>query len=192
MDLELMKNEWSTLNAQLEKNNQINARIVHELIRSRTRTCYEQIARERRFGLSAIVLIATIMLPLQARAEVIRMESFLLIEAAVVVGLALLGYSSTILARLKPTDRPIGDVQRDMLRYKQLYRISQLFGAPIALVTIGVVYTIEQAFTANALAPLALFLMMAIVIGIVQTRRHNRLLQEIEQGLTELHEFDCE
>ena len=62
-------------------------------------------------------------------------------------------------------------------------------GTPVALATIGVVYAIEQAFTAKALIPLALAFGMAVVIGIVQTRRQNRLLREIEQGIAELREF---
>ena len=43
-----MKAGWSELSAQLDKNNTINTRIVHELLSARNRTSYERIARDLR------------------------------------------------------------------------------------------------------------------------------------------------
>ena len=189
MDLEQMKSGWSTLSAQLEQQNTITNRLVREMISSRNHTNYEQIARTHRISLAVMVVMTTLALPYFARTELIRMSSFALIEAVSFVGIAMTCYMLNILARLGHNDRTVSQLTQDMLIYKRLYGISQRFGAPVALTTIGVVYTIEQAFTANALVPLALSLVMATTIGIAQTRRHNRLLKEIKQGLDELHEF---
>lgn len=189
MDLEQMKSGWSTLSAQLEQQNTITNRLVCEMISSRNHTNYEQIARTHRISLAVMVVMTTLALPYFARTELIRMSSFALIEAVSFVGIAMTCYMLNILARLGHNDRTVSQLTQDMLTYKRLYSISQRFGAPVALTTIGVVYTIEQAFTANALVPLALSLVMATTIGIAQTRRHNRLLKEIKQGLDELHEF---
>ena len=189
MDLEQMKSGWSTLSAQLEQQNTITNRLVREMISSRNHTNYEQIARTHRISLAVMVVMTTLALPYFARTELIRMSSFALIEAVSFVGIAMTCYMLNILARLGHNDRTVSQLTQDMLIYKRLYGISQRFGAPVALTTIGVVYTIEQAFTANALVPLALSLVMATTIGIAQTRRHNRLLKEIKQGLEELHEF---
>ena len=189
MDLEQMKSGWSTLSAQLEQQNTITNRLVREMISSRNHTNYEQIARTHRISLAVMVVMTTLVLPYFARTELIRMSSFALIEAVSFVGIAMTCYMLNILARLGHNDRTVSQLTQDMLIYKRLYGISQRFGAPVALITIGVVYTIEQAFTANALVPLALSLVMATIIGIAQTRRHNRLLKEIKQGLDELHEF---
>ena len=189
MDLEQMKSGWSTLSAQLEQQNTITNRLVREMISSRNHTNYEQIARTHRISLAVMVVMTTLMLPYFARTELIRMSSFALIEAVSFVGIAMTCYMLNFLARLGHNDRTVSQLTQDMLIYKRLYGISQRFGAPVALTTIGVVYTIEQAFTANALVPLALSLVMATIIGIAQTRRHNRLLKEIKQGLDELHEF---
>lgn len=189
MDLEQMKSGWNTLSSQLEQQNTITNRLVREMISSRNHTNYEQIARTHRISLAVMVVMTTLALPYFARTELIRMSSFALIEAVSFVGIAMTCYMLNILARLGHNDRTVSQLTQDMLIYKRLYGISQRFGAPVALTTIGVVYTIEQAFTANALVPLALSLVMATTIGIAQTRRHNRLLKEIKQGLDELHEF---
>ena len=189
MDLEQMKSGWSTLSAQLEQQNTITNRLVREMISSRNHTNYEQIARTHRISLAVMVVMTTLALPYFARTELIRMSSFALIEAVSFVGIAMTCYMLNILAHLGHNDRTVSQLTQDMLIYKRLYGISQRFGAPVALITIGVVYTIEHAFTTNALVPLALSLVMATTIGIAQTRRHNRLLKEIKQGLDELHEF---
>lgn len=189
MDLEQMKSGWSTLSAQLEQQNTITNRLVREMISSRNHTNYEQIARTHRISLAVMVVMTTLALPYFARTELIRMSSFALIEAVSFAGIAMAGSMLNTLARLGHNDRTVSQLTQDMLIYKRLYGISQRFGAPVALATIGVVYTIEHAFTTNALVPLALSLVMATIIGIAQTRRHNRLLKEIKQGLDELHEF---
>lgn len=189
MDLEQMKNRWNALSEQLELNNNISARLVREMISSRNRTSYEQIARNHKVSLSVMVLMATLALPYFARTELIQMSSFAVIEAVSFAGIAMASYMLNTLARLGHSDRTVSQLTKDVLTYKRLYSLNQRLGTPVALATIGVVYAIEQAFTANALIPLALAFGMAVVIGIVQTRRQNRLLREIEQGLSELREF---
>lgn len=189
MDLEQMKSGWNTLSAQLEQQNTITSRLVCEMISSRNRTNYEQIARTHQISLAVIVLMATLVLPYFARTELIQMSSFALIEVVSFAGIAMVSYMLNTLARLGHSDRTVSQLTQDVLIYKRLYGLNQRLGTPVALATIGVVYAIEKAFTANALIPLALALGMAVVIGIVQTRRQNRLLREIEQGIAELREF---
>lgn len=189
MDLEQMKSGWNTLSAQLEQQNTITSRLVCEMISSRNRTNYEQIARAHQISLAVIVLMATLVLPYFARTELIQMSSFALIEVVSFAGIAMVSYMLNTLARLGHSDRTVSQLTQDVLIYKRLYSLNQRLGTPVALATIGVVYAIEQAFTANALIPLALALGMAVVIGVIQTRRQNRLLREIEQGIAELREF---
>lgn len=189
MDLEQMKNDWGALSAQLELNNNISARLVREMISSRNRTSYQQIARDHKVSLSVMVLMATLALPFMARTELIRMGSFAIVEAVSFVGIAITSYMLHLLTRREQSYRTVSETTQDILIYKRLYRLQQLWGTSIALVVIGVVYAIERAFTVNALVPLALSLIAATVIGIHQTRRHKHLLQEIEQGLDELREF---
>ena len=184
-----MKSGWNTLSTQLEQQNTITGRLVCEMISSRNRTNYEQIARTHQISLAVMVLMATLALPYFARAELIQVSSFVIIETVSFAGIAMTSYMLTTLARLGHSDRTVSQLTQDVLIYKRLYSLNQRLGTPIALATIGVVYAIEQAFTANALVPLALALGMAVIIGVVQTRRQARLLQEIEQGLAELREF---
>lgn len=184
-----MKNDWGALSAQLELNNNISARLVREMISSRNRTSYQQIARNHKVRLSVMVLMATLALPFMARTELIRMGSFAVIEAVSFVGIAVTSYMLHLLTRREQSDRTVSETTQNILSYKRLYRLQQLWETSVALVTIGVVYTIEQAFTVNALVPLVLSLVAATVIGISQTRRHNHLLKEIEQELDELREF---
>ena len=189
MDLEQMKSGWNTLSAQLEQQNTITSRLVYEMISSRNRTNYEQIAHTHQISLAVMVLMATLALPYFARTELIQMSSFALIEVVSFAGITMTSCMLNTLARLRHSDRTVSQLMQDVLTYKRLSSLNQRLGTPVALVTIGVVYAIEQAFTANALIPLALALGMAVVIGIIQTRRQNRLLREIEQGIAELREF---
>ena len=189
MDLEQMKSGWNTLSAQLEQQNRITNRLVGEMISSRNRTNFEQIARTHQISLAVIVLMATLALPYFARTELIQMSSFVLIEAISFVGMAMTCYLLSILSRLGQSDRTVSQIAQDILTFKRLHSLNQRLGTSVALATIGVVYVIEHAFTTNALIPLALSLVMATVIGVIQTRRQKRLLQEIEQGINELREF---
>ena len=88
MDLEQMKAGWNKLSAQLDKNNTINTRVVHEMISNRNRTNYEKIARDHKFVLSVLVLLAAAALPFQARTEIIQMSSAILIEVVLFASIA--------------------------------------------------------------------------------------------------------
>ncbi len=189
MNLEQIRSSWNALGTQLEQQNEITSLLVRKMITSRNRTNFEQIARTHQISLSVMVLMATLALPYFARTELIRMESFALIEAVSIIGIVMTCHLLRVLSRLEQNDRTVSQMMQDVLTFKRLYSLNQRIGTPVALATIGVVYTIEQAFVANALIPLVLSLMMAAAIGVIQTRRQSRLLQEIEQGLTELREF---
>ena len=189
MDLEQMKAGWNKLSAQLDKNNTINTRMVHEMISARNRTNYERIARDHKFTLSALVLMAAAAVPFQARTEIIQMSSVLIIEVALFASIAITSYMLKLLSGFERSDRTVEQMTQDVLAYKRLYSLNQRFGGAVAVVVIGVVYAIEQAFTTNAIVALVAALAAAIAFGIHQTRRHNRLLNDIESGLNELKEF---
>ena len=189
MDLEQMKAGWNKLSAQLDKNNTINTRVVHEMISNRNRTNYEKIARDHKFTLSVLVLLAAAALPFQARTEIIQMSSAIIIEIALFASIAITSYMLKLLSGFEHSDRTVEQMTQDVLAYKQLYSLNQRFGCAVAVVVIGAVYAIEQAFTTNAIIALVVALVAAVAFGIHQTRRHNRLLKDIESGLNELKEF---
>lgn len=189
MDLEQMKAGWNKLSAQLDKNNTINTRVVHEMISNRNRTNYEKIARDHKFALSVLVLLAAAALPLQARTEIIQMSSAIIIEIALFASIVITSYMLKLLSGFEHSDRTVEQMTQDVLAYKQLYSLNQRYGGVVAVVVIGVVYAIEQAFTTNALMALGAALVAAVAFGIYQTKRHNRLLKDIESGLKELKEF---
>ena len=189
MDLEQMKAGWNKLSAQLDKNNTINTRIVHEMISNRNRTNYEKMARDHKFALSVLVLLAAAALPFQARTEIIQMSSAILIEVVLFASIAVTSYMLKLLSGFEHSERSVEQMTQDVLAYKRLYSLNQRFGGVVAVVVIGVVYAIEQAFTTNALMALGAALVAAVAFGIYQTKRHNRLLKDIESGLKELNEF---
>ncbi len=189
MDLEQMKSGWNKLSVQLEKNNTINTRIVHEMISTRNRTNYEKIARDHKFTLSVLVLLAAAALPFQARTEIIQMSSAIIIEIALFASIAITSYMLKLLSGFEHCEYTVEQMTQSVLIYKRVYSLNQRFGGVVAIVVIGVVYAIEQAFTTNAIMALVAALVAAVAFGVHQTKRHNRLLKDIEDGLVELREF---
>ena len=189
MDLEQMKLGWNKLSVQLEKNNTINTRIVHEMISTRNRTNYEKIARDHKFTLSVLVLLAAAALPFQARTEIIQMSSAIIIEIVLFASIAVTSYMLKLLSGFEHCEHTVEQMTQNVLIYKRVYSLNQRFGGVVAIVVIGVVYAIEQAFTASAVMALVAALVAAVAFGVYQTKRHNRLLKDIEDGLVELREF---
>ena len=169
MDLEQMKAGWNKLSAQLDKNNTINTRVVHEMISNRNRTNYEKIARDHKFALSVLVLLAAAALPFLARTEIIQMSSAIIIEIALFASIAITSYMLKLLSGFEHSERSVEQMTQDVLAYKRLYSLNQRFGGVVAVVVIGVVYAIEQAFTTNALMALGAALVAASHLG--YTRR---------------------
>ena len=189
MDLEQMKAGWNKLSVQLEKNNTINTRIVHEMIAARNRTNYEKIARDHKFTLSVLVLLAAAALPFLARTEIIQMSSAIIIEIALFASIAVTCYMLKLLSDFERSYRTVEQMAQNVISYKRVYSLNQRFGGAVAVVVIGAVYAIEQAFTTNAIIALVAALAAAVAFGVHQTKRHNHLLQDIESGLNELKEF---
>lgn len=94
-----------------------------------------------------------------------------------------------LLSAFEHSEHTVEQMTQNVLTYKRVYSLNQRFGGAVAVVVIGVVYAIEQAFTTNAIMALVAALVVAVAFGIHQTRRHNRLLKDIESGLNELKEF---
>ena len=189
MDLEQMKAGWNKLSVQLEKNNTINTRIVHEMIAARNRTNYEKIARDHKFTLSVLVLLTAAALPFLARTEIIQMSSAIIIEIALFASIAVTCYMLKLLSDFERSYRTVEQMAQNVISYKRVYSLNQRFGGAVAVVVIGAVYAIEQAFTTNAIIALVAALVAAVAFGVHQTKRHNHLLQDIESGLNELKEF---
>lgn len=189
MDLEQMKSGWNKLSVQLEKNNTINTRIVHEMISTRNRTNYEKIARDHKFTLSVLVLLAAAALPFQARTEIIQMSSAIIIEIVLFASIAITSYMLKLLSGFEHSYCSVEQMTQNVLIYKRVYSLNQRFGGVVAIMVIGIVYAIEQAFTASAVMALVAALVAAVAFGVHQTKRHNRLLKDIEDGLVELREF---
>ncbi len=189
MDLEQMKAGWNKLSVQLEKNNTINTRIVHEMIAARNRTNYEKIARDHKFTLSVLVLLAAAALPFLARTEIIQMSSAIIIEIALFASIAVTCYMLKLLSDFERSYRTVEQMAQNVISYKRVYSLNQRFGGAVAVIVIGAVYAIEQAFTTNAIIALVAALVAAVAFGVHQTKRHNHLLQDIESGLNELKEF---
>ena len=189
MDLEQMKAGWNKLSVQLEKNNTINTRIIHEMIAARNRTNCEKIARDHKFALSVLVLLAAAALPFLARTEIIQMSSAIIIEIALFASIAVTCYMLKLLSGFERSYRTVEQMAQNVISYKRVYSLNQRFGGAVAMVVIGAVYAIEQAFTTNAIIALVAALVAAVAFGVHQTKRHNHLLQDIESGLNELKEF---
>ena len=136
-----------------------------------------------------LVLLAAAALPFQARTEIIQMSSAIIIEIVLFASIAVTSYMLKLLSGFEHSYCSVDKMIHNVLIYKRVYSLNQRFGGVVAIVVIGVVYAIEQAFTASAVMALVAALVAAVAFGVHQTKRHNRLLKDIEDGLVELREF---
>lgn len=191
MNLDELKKGWSVLNERLSQNEVISQRIIKEMILRKTNAAYDSIYRASKWSLMVIFLLGGLLLPFaKMQGMPIYRETFIAMETFIFLGFLYEGYMFYLLSRFNLNTMKVDEAMRSMLKYKKMYINNQRCAKYGALLIIIVCMGLQNAFTPLVIALTILFTLIAFFLGYTQDKRLRQSLQEIEDGLRELKEYE--
>lgn len=202
MELEELKNSWNALDKRLADNELVNLRIVKEMIQQKTKTAYDHIVGHNLYGFVVTLIIMCIVFPFVWMNTPITLTSFVIIECAMVIGLIPQIRKLLLLSKFNLGSKSTSELRGLVLQYKKVCHNETFWGIGIVAAAFIAFYISELGFNTAAgysfdtnriLTVVGLTLLtflLAFAIGLWQRRRHAQQMQEIEQGLAELKEFE--
>lgn len=191
MNLDELKKGWSVLNERLSQNEVISQRIIKEMILRKTNAAYDSIYRASKWSLMVIFLLGGLLLPFaKMQGMPIYRETFIAMETFIFLGFLFEGYMFYLLSRFNLNTMKVDEAMRSMLKYKKMYINNQRCAKYGALLIIIVCMGLQNAFTPLVIALTILFTLIAFFLGYTQDKRLRQSLQEIEDGLRELKEYE--
>ena len=191
MNLDELKKGWSVLNERLSQNEVISQRIIKEMILRKTNAAYDSIYRASKWSLMGIFLLGGLLLPFaKMQGMPIYRETFIAMETFIFLGFLFEGYMFYLLSRFNLNTMKVDEAMRSMLKYKKMYINNQRCAKYGALLIIIVCMGLQNAFTPLVIALTILFTLIAFFLGYTQDKRLRQSLQEIEDGLRELKEYE--
>jgi len=201
MELDQLKATWGALDNRLAETEVVNLRIVRELITQKTRSAFDGVCSHNFYNLIVTVLIICAVFPYVYMNTPISTFSFVVVEAAMVIGLIPQIMKLSLLSRFNLEGKRSSELMGLVLRYKKVCHQEVMWGIAEVAIAMVVFYISELVFNDQVnysfgmkmLLPLGLSVLtfaLGYVLALWQRRRHARQLQEIEQGLEELKEFD--
>ena len=191
MNLDELKKGWGVLNERLSQNEVISQRIIKEMILRKTNAAYDSIYRASKWSLMVIFLLGGLMLPFaKMQGMPIYRETFIAMETFIFLGFLFEGYMFYLLSRFNLNTMKVDEAMRSMLKYKKMYINNQRCAKYGALLIIIVCMGLQNAFTPLVIALTILFTLIAFFLGYTQDKRLRQSLQEIEDGLCELKEYE--
>lgn len=191
MNLDELKKGWGVLNERLSQNEVVSQRIIKEMILHKTNSAYESLYRASKWSLMVIFLLGGLMLPFaKMQGMPIYRETFIAMETFIFLGFLFEGYMFYLLSRFNLNTMKVDEAMRSMLKYKKMYINNQRCAKYGALLIIIVCMGLQNAFTPLVIALTILFTLIAFFLGYTQDKRLRQSLQEIEDGLRELKEYE--
>ncbi len=191
MNLDELKKGWGVLNERLSQNEVVSQRIIKEMILCKTNSAYDNIYRASKWSLMVIFLLGGLLLPFaKMQGMPIYRETFIAMETFIFLGFLFEGYMFYLLSRFNLNTMKVDEAMRSMLKYKKMYINNQRCAKYGALLIIIVCMGLQNAFTPLVIALTILFTLIAFFLGYTQDKRLRQSLQEIEDGLRELKEYE--
>ncbi len=201
MELEELKNSWNALDKRLADSEVVNLRIVKEMIAQKTKTAFDSIVGHNIYSLVVNILIICVVFPYVYMNTPIQTSSFTIVEGVMVIGLIPMVWKLSLLSRFDLGAKNCSELSRLMLTYKKICHQEKIWMIGAVCLAMIAFYILELGFNTKAgyefgtrlLLPLGLSLLtfgLGLVFAKWQFRRHAHQLQEIEQGLAELKEFE--
>ena len=191
MNLDELKKGWGVLNERLSQNEVVSQRIIKEMILSKTNSAYESLYRASKWSLMVIFLLGGLLLPFaKMQGMPIYRETFIAMEAFIFLGFLFEGYLFYLLSRFNLNTMKVDEAMRSMLKYKKMYINNQRCAKYGALLIIIVCMGLQNAFTPVVIIPTILAIIIAFFLGYAQDKRLRQSLQDIEDGLRELKEYE--
>ena len=202
MELEELKNSWNALDKRLAENEVVNLRIVKEMLAQKTKTAFDGIVGHNIYGFVVTLIIMCIVFPYIWMNTPITLTSFIIVECAMFVGLIPQIRKLLLLSKFDLGGKSANELSSLVLRYKKVCHDETLW-AIVAVATAFIAFYISElgfntaagySFGTNRILLVVgltlLTFIFAFFIGLWQRRRHAQQVQEIEQGLEELREFE--
>ena len=201
MELETLKASWNALDKRLAETEIVNLRIVKEMIQQKTKSAYDGIVGQNIYSFVVNILIICVVFPYVYMSTPISTISFAIVESVMAIGLIPMIWKLSLLSRFDMGSKSCNQLSRTVLCYKKICQKEKIWMIGAVCLAMVAFYISELGFNTEAgytlgtrlLLPLGLSL-VTLVVGYFfarwQLRRHAQQLQEIEQGLKELKEFE--
>jgi len=201
MELEELKASWNALDKRLADSEIVNLRLVKEMIQQKTKTAFNGIVGHNIYSFVVNMLIICVVFPFVYMNTPIQTSSFAIVEGVMVIGLIPMVWKLSLLSRFDLGSKSSSELSRLVLTYKKIchqekaWMIGAICLAMIAFYILELGFNTEAGyeFSTRLLLPLGLSLLtfgLGLVFAKWQRRRHAQQMQEIEQGLEELREFE--
>ena len=201
MELEELKASWNAFDKRLAESEIVNLRMVKEMIAQKTRRAFDRVYGLNVYYFVVSLLILGVVFPYVYMNTPISTTSFVIVETILVIGLYPHIKKLNLLSKFNLEGKSCQELNSLVLQYKRVCHNETYW--TIALVSIAMVafYITELGFNQQANYVLGTRVMLVIgltfltfalayVIAQWQRRRHATQMQEIEQGLEELREFE--
>lgn len=201
MELDDLKTNWNALDKRLAETEIVNMRIVKELVSQKTKSAFNGIMGMNIYNFVVNLVIIGIVFPYVWMNTPISTTSFVIVEVLMLIGLTPIVRKLLLLSKFDMDGKNLSELSHLVLNYKKVCHDDPFW--TIAVVTLGFVglYISELGFNTavdygfnNRIWVVAVLTLLtfalAFIIGIWQHRRHKMQMQEIEQGLEELREFE--
>ena len=201
MELDELKSSWNVLSKHLEDREVVNLHIVKGMISMKTKTGCDRLFYQNFHHFMVTFVIIVVVFPWIYMNTPISATSFIIVEVAMVIGLISQIWKLTLLSKFDVEGKKCNELNRLVLRYKQLRHGETVWGiALVALTFVGFYVselcfndTVAYVFGSQVLLTVGMTLftfVLAYIIGLWQYRRHVQQMQEIESGLQELQDFE--
>lgn len=198
-----MKTCWNTFDKRLAESELVNVRIVKELISQKTKTAFDRLSVLNLYTCVANLFVMEVVFPYVFMNTPITITSFILVEAAMAIGLIPHVRKFAILSRFDINRKPLCELDRLILQYRKVRHREWLWTVVSISLAFTAFYVSELGFNQSVsyiFGPKVLIvvvltlltLAIACIIGVWQKRLHARQMADIESGLRELAEFENE
>ena len=201
MELEELKASWNAFDKRLAESDIINLRMVKEMIAQKTRRAFDRIYELNVYYFAVSLLILGVVFPYVYMNTPISTTSFVIVETILVIGLYPHIKKLNLLSKFNLEGKSCHELSSLVLQYKKVCHNETYWTIAIVSIAMVAFYITELGFNQQANYVLGTRVMLVIgltlltfalayVIAQWQRRRHATQMQEIEQGLEELREFE--
>lgn len=201
MELEELKASWNAFDKRLAESDIVNLHIVKEMIAQKTRRAFDRIYGLNIYHFVVSLLILGVVFPYVYMNTPISTTSFVIVETILVIGLYPHIKKLNLLSKFNLEGKSCHELSSLVLQYKKVCHNETYWTIAIVSIAMVAFYITELGFNQQANYVLGTRVMLVIgltlltfalayVIAQWQRRRHATQMQEIEQGLEELREFE--
>lgn len=201
MELENLKASWNAFDKRLAESDIVNLRMVKEMIAQKTRRAFDRVYGLNIYYFVVSLLILGVVFPYVYMNTPISTTSFVIVETIMVIGLYPHIKKLNLLSKFNLEGKSCQELNSLVLQYKKVCHNETYWTIAIVSIAMVAFYITELGFNQQANYVLGTRVMLVIgltlltfalayVIAQWQRRRHATQMQEIEQGLEELREFE--